>query len=244
MANFFRIAVSSMMLSTCSIASASDCVILLHGLARTSASMEKLALALTSEGFQVANTAYPSREHTIEKLSKMAVESGLSACAPGTTVHFVTHSLGGILVRYYFENYMENYLEKNELEELGRVVMLAPPNQGSGVVDALRDISVFEFVNGPAGLQLGTDPGSIPSGLGAVEFELGVIAGTSSLNPILSQFLPNPDDGKVSVESTKVEGMADFITVKHSHPFIMQASDVIQQTIHFLRNGNFSHEPP
>lgn len=198
--------------------------------------MEKLALALTREGFQVANTAYPSREHTIEKLSKMAVESGLSACAPGTTVHFVTHSLGGILVRYYFE--------KNELEELGRVVMLAPPNQGSGVVDALRDISVFEFVNGPAGLQLGTDPGSIPSGLGAVEFELGVIAGTSSLNPILSQFLPNPDDGKVSVESTKVEGMADFITVKHSHPFIMQASDVIQQTIHFLRNGNFSHEPP
>ena len=239
MANFYRIVVSLMMLSIYSVASASDCVILLHGLARTSASMEKLASALTSEGFQVANTAYPSRDHTIEQLSKVAIESGLSACAPGATVHFVTHSLGGILVRYYMENYTEN----NDLEGLGRVVMLAPPNQGSGVVDVLRDLPVFEFVNGLAGLQLGTDPDSIPSRLGAVEFELGVIAGSRSLNPILSQFLPNPDDGKVSVESTRVEGMADFITVSHSHPFIMQASDVIQQTIHFIRNGKFSHEP-
>jgi len=239
MANFYRIVVSLMMLSIYSVTSASDCVILLHGLARTSASMEKLAAALTSEGFQVANTAYPSRDHTIEQLSKVAIESGLSACAPGATVHFVTHSLGGILVRYYMENYTEN----NDLEGLGRVVMLAPPNQGSGVVDVLRDLSVFEFVNGLAGLQLGTDPDSIPSRLGAVEFELGVIAGSRSLNPILSQFLPNPDDGKVSVESTRVEGMADFITVSHSHPFIMQASDVIQQTIHFIRNGKFSHEP-
>jgi alpha-beta hydrolase superfamily lysophospholipase len=239
MANFYRIVVSLMMLSIYSVTSASDCVILLHGLARTSASMEKLASALTSEGFQVANTAYPSRDHTIEQLSKVAIESGLSACAPGATVHFVTHSLGGILVRYYMENYTEN----NDLEGLGRVVMLAPPNQGSGVVDVLRDLSVFEFVNGLAGLQLGTDPDSIPSRLGAVEFELGVIAGSRSLNPILSQFLPNPDDGKVSVESTRVEGMADFITVSHSHPFIMQASDVIQQTIHFIRNGKFSHEP-
>ena len=239
MANFYRIVVSLMMLSIYSVTSASDCVILLHGLARTSASMEKLAAALTSEGFQVANTAYPSRDHTIEQLSKVAIESGLSACAPGATVHFVTHSLGGILVRYYMENYTEN----NDLEGLGRVVMLAPPNQGSGVVDVLRDLPVFEFVNGLAGLQLGTDPDSIPSRLGAVEFELGVIAGSRSLNPILSQFLPNPDDGKVSVESTRVEGMADFITVSHSHPFIMQASDVIQQTIHFIRNGKFSHEP-
>ena len=239
MANFYRIVVSLMMLSIYSVTSASDCVILLHGLARTSASMEKLASALTSEGFQVANTAYPSRDHTIEQLSKVAIESGLSACAPGATVYFVTHSLGGILVRYYMENYTEN----NDLEGLGRVVMLAPPNQGSGVVDVLRDLSVFEFVNGLAGLQLGTDPDSIPSRLGAVEFELGVIAGSRSLNPILSQFLPNPDDGKVSVESTRVEGMADFITVSHSHPFIMQASDVIQQTIHFIRNGKFSHEP-
>ena len=239
MANFYRIVVSLMMLSIYSVTSASDCVILLHGLARTSASMEKLASALTSEGFQVANTAYPSRDHTIEQLSKVAIESGLSACAPGATVHFVTHSLGGILVRYYMENYTEN----NDLEGLGRVVMLAPPNQGSGVVDVLRDLSGFEFVNGLAGLQLGTDPDSIPSRLGAVEFELGVIAGSRSLNPILSQFLPNPDDGKVSVESTRVEGMADFITVSHSHPFIMQASDVIQQTIHFIRNGKFSHEP-
>jgi len=198
--------------------------------------MEKLASVLSREGFEVANVSYPSRQYPVEELSKIAVERGLSKCPGDVTIHFVTHSLGGILIRYY--------LEKNDLEGLGRIVMLAPPNKGSEVVDNLRDLPGFTLINGPAGSQLGTDEDSISSKLGPVQFELGVIAGTESMNPILSQYLPNPDDGKVSVESTKVEGMTDFITVPHSHPFVMRAPETIKQVVSFLRTGSFIHEKP
>lgn len=210
---------------------AADCVILLHGLARTSASMEKIAKALEKNGYTVVNVDYPSRLYPIQKLAPLAINSGMEQCHPKSIVHFVTHSLGGILVRYYFE--------KETASNLGRVVMLAPPNKGSEVVDNFRDFPGFELINGPAGLQLGTDEQSIPLSLGPVTFEVGIIAGTETFNPILSQFLPNPDDGKVSVENTKVEGMSDFITVGHPHPFIMNSELVIEQILSFIESGRF-----
>ena len=117
--------------------------------------------------------------------------------------------------------------------------MLGPPNKGSEVVDAMAEIPGFELINGPAGLQLGTEKTSIPNSLGAEDFEVGIIAGTKSINLILSTMLPNPDDGKVSVESTKLEGMTDHITVPVSHPFLMKDEEVIRQTIHFLKYGQF-----
>jgi pimeloyl-ACP methyl ester carboxylesterase len=209
-----------------------DCVILLHGLARTAAAMEELEERFTAEGYTVINAGYPSREYSIEELAPLAVEAGLEACPQGETVHFVTHSLGGILVR--------QYLADNEVPGLGRVVMLAPPNQGSEVVDKMRDVPGFRLLNGPAGLQLGTGPDDIPRKLPAVDFPLGVIAGTRTFNLMLSQFLPNPDDGKVSVESTKVEGMADFITVPYSHPFIMERERVIDLALRFIQTGSFA----
>lgn len=195
-----------------------------------------MADALLERGYLVSNVEYPSREKPIEELAPLAIASGLAACPPGESVHFVTHSLGGILVRYY--------LEENELPRLGRVVMLAPPNNGSEVVDVLSQVPGFSWWNGPAGAQLGTDEASVPLRLGPVNFDLGVIAGTETFNPILSQYLPNPDDGKVSVESTKVEGMSDFIELPYTHTFIMRASEVIEQTAIFIESGQFRHETP
>jgi pimeloyl-ACP methyl ester carboxylesterase len=212
----------------------SDCVVLLHGMVRTSASMNTMASALESAGYRVVNIDYPSRQHPIETLAPLAVEKGVQACGDGATIHFVTHSLGGILVRYY--------LERQQIEQLGRVVMLAPPNQGSEVVDRLRNVPGFGFINGPAGRQLGTGKDSLPLALGAVDYEVGVIAGTSSINLILSQWLPSPNDGKVSTANTRVEGMTDFITVPHSHPLIMNSRLVIQQTLSFLKTGAFSKQ--
>ncbi len=211
-----------------------ECVIFLHGLARTANSMQKITDAFESDGYAAANIDYPSRELTIEELAPLAVESGVAACPANATVHFVTHSLGGILVRVYLEN--------NQIENLGRVVMLAPPNGGSEVVDKLASVPGFAWLNGPAGAQLGTDEQSVPSQLGPVDFELGIIAGTKTVNFILSQYLPNPDDGKVSLERTKVEGMTDFITVPHSHPFVMNASDTISQALAFIKTGHFVHD--
>ncbi|MGI9287840.1 MAG: esterase/lipase family protein [Pseudomonadales bacterium] len=211
-----------------------DCVVLLHGLARTSKSMTKLASAFDARGYTVANVDYPSRKKPIEELAVIAVEKGVDKCAANASekIHFVTHSLGGIIVRYY--------LTHNQLSRLGRVVMLAPPNQGSEVVDNMGNFPGFYLLNGPAGSQLGTGEGGIPLTLGPVTYPVGVVAGTRTINLLLSQYLPNPDDGKVSVENTKVEGMADFIEFPVSHPFIMRRDAVIEQALAFIATGKFT----
>jgi triacylglycerol esterase/lipase EstA (alpha/beta hydrolase family) len=193
--------------------------------------MNPLEQPLEEAGYIVVNVSYPSTSKPIEELAPIAVGLGIDACPADTTVHFVTHSLGGILVRYY--------LAHNSFTRLGRTVMLAPPNQGSEVVDSLGGMPGFRLINGPAGLQLGTDEESVPMSLGPVEYEVGVIAGTQTINPILSLYLPNPDDGKMSMERTRVEGMADFISVPHSHPMLMRSSTVIEQVIAFLKMGEF-----
>ena len=208
-----------------------DCVVLLHGLTRTSASMAALATAFSDAGYAVANIDYPSTQFPIEELAPEAIERGIKACPVESKVHFVTHSLGGILVRYYFAD--------KQFARLGRVVMIAPPNQGSGVVSAMQDVPGFAWYNGPAGLQLGIDAQSVPLQLPAVTYPVGIIAGTKTFNLILSQFLANPDDGKVSVENTRVAGMTDFIEVPYSHPFIMKRKPVIELVLRFIATGSF-----
>ena len=215
---------------TCSLAHA-ECVILLHGLARTQGSMEKIAEHLRKENYQVVNLGYPSRHHAIEKLADMAIKPALKECQEHSKINFVTHSLGGILVRQYLSRY--------EINDLHRVVMLGPPNQGSEVVDKMADVPGFHLINGDAGLQLGTQENSVPITLGPAEFDLGVVAGTSSINLILSLIIPGQDDGKVSVERTKLDGMNDHVVMDVTHSFMMRNKHVIQQTLHYLKHGHF-----
>jgi triacylglycerol lipase len=209
----------------------SEHVVLLHGLARTSSSMEVMATALSSEGYQVWNMDYPSRKYSIPELAKIVRAEIASKTAGAEKVHFVTHSMGGIIIRY-----IQKY---DPLPDIGRVVMLSPPNHGSEVVDELGNTWHFELINGPAGRQLGTDKDSIPFKLGPVDFETGIITGDRSINWINSMIIPGKDDGKVSVESAKVEGMKDFLIVHASHPFIMKDKVVTSKCLSFLRNGHF-----
>ena len=215
------------------VAQAKECVVLLHGLARTADSMKALEKRLALEGYTVVNVDYPSRKYPIETLAEIAVGQGIEECTKksATKINFVTHSLGGILVRVY--------LKSNRRDDIGRVVMLGPPNQGSEVVDNLKNAPGFELLNGPAGMQLGTKSSDIPKSLGPVDFDLGVIAGTQSINLILSTFIPSQNDGKVSVESAKVKGMHDFVTLPTTHPFMMKNAAVIDQTVYFLQHGQF-----
>lgn len=208
----------------------SECVILLHGLARTARSMWKLRDAL-EQNYQIVSCNYPSRKHPIEELAKLAIEPSLEDCGQSGKVHFVTHSLGGILVR--------QYLNDTKLDKLGRVVMLGPPNQGSELVDFFDNYVIYKNVNGPAGTQLGTDPQSVPNQLGAVDFDLGVIAGNQSNNPIYSRIIGDQNDGKVSVERSKVEGMRDHLVLPVTHTFMMRDSSVIKQVEHYLQFGSF-----
>ncbi len=208
-----------------------EIVILLHGLARSARSMRVMKLTLERAGFGVINCDYPSTQHSIEFLANEAIGSALSDCPDTAKIHFVTHSMGGILLR--------QYLSERRIENLGRVVMLAPPNKGSEVVDRLSGLPGYVWFNGPAGKELGTGKNSVPNSLKGCDFELGVIAGSRSINIFLSMMLPKPDDGKVSVENTKLDGMADHRVMPVAHPFIMKNKGVIHQTIHFLKQGMF-----
>jgi triacylglycerol lipase len=215
--------------------SASEAVILLHGLCRTSRSMDKMEQALADAGYQVLNVNYPSRTACIQKLADDAIGKAVAECRGdgATKIDFVTHSLGGILVR--------SYLARHPLPSLGRVVMLAPPNQGSEVVDKIGGWRLFKWINGAAGDELGTGTNSTPNRLGPATYPVGIIAGDRSINWINSLMIPGPDDGKVSVKRAKLAGMSDFIVIHTAHPFITQNREAIRQTIQFLRTGAFDH---
>ena len=194
--------------------------------------MELMAWWLEDQGYRVANVDYPSRDHRIEKLAPIAIEAGLTECrGSDNAIHFVTHSLGGILVRQYFS--------ENDLDNLGRVVMLAPPNQGSEAVDEMQKLPGFDWLNGPAGYQLGKGEESVPLKLGPPDFEFAVIAGDRTIDPVTSALLDNPDDGRVSVRDTYLAGMKDFRQVGASHAFIMQKREVMRLVSNFLEHGTF-----
>jgi triacylglycerol lipase len=221
-----------------------DTVILLHGLGRSPFSMKWLESTLRAKGYVVRNIRYPSRKADIATLAEGALgpvfheatAQAESASAP--RVHIVTHSLGGILVRQWLHDH-------GVPPALGRVVMIAPPNVGSEVVDRLRDWKLYQWLNGPAGLQLGTDLASVPRTLGPLPsgVEVGVIAGNRTMNPLMSAWLPGANDGKVSVAATHVAGEADHLVLPATHTWIIWRNDVAAQVTAFLSTGRFARCP-
>ena len=208
-----------------------ECVVLLHGLARSEWSMEIMAYSLRREGYETVNVSYPSTDDDISDLAETTFPDAIAACGD-QKINIVTHSMGGILTRFW--------LQTNSIDNLGRVVMLAPPNQGSELVDALGNLAAFRWMNGPAGLQLGTE--GLPTELGPVDFDLGVIAGNQTINPVTSYIVEGDDDGKVSVESTRVQGMSDHIVLPVTHTYIMMSPAVISQVKSYLENGAFTRQ--
>lgn len=215
-----------------------ECVVLIHGMGRTLHSMDKMQDRLTTEGYHTVNLGYPSTSKAIEDIVEENFPAALEQCQQfqPNSVHFVTHSLGGIVLR--------SVLKNQKPENLGRVVMLSPPNHGSEVSDKLKDWWLYQWINGPAGQQLTTDKNSFPNRLGPVDYPVGIIAGDRYyfFDYYLSTIIPGPDDGKVSTGSARLEGMRDFLQVHETHPFIMDADYVQDETLHFLKQEKFRHQ--
>jgi pimeloyl-ACP methyl ester carboxylesterase len=196
--------------------------------------MDKLERELTAEGYTVINHDYPSRTATIEVLANDIFKTLQPDIKKAPKVHFVTHSMGGIILR--------EHLEHHKIPNLGRVVMLSPPSRGSEVPDKLGKLKPFQWINGPAGSQLGTGSNSLPLRLKAPAFELGIVAGDRSINPILSMLIPGKDDGKVSLKRVKPQAYTDYVQLHATHPCIARNRKAIAQTKYFLEHGTFKHE--
>ncbi len=210
-------------------------VILLHGMGRTKYSMKTMERFLEKKGYQTKNVGYPSTGETINKIAELHVGSAVKSCEKkgAEKIHFVTHSLGGIVLR--------QYLQDHTLPPGSRAVMLSPPNKGSNVTDAFKDYSFYKWGTGPAGQKLGTGPESMPNSLKPIDIDVGIIIGNKSLNPFYSSFIDGENDGKVSVEQAKLKEMTDLLVVPSSHSFIMRDSLVMKQVVIFLKDGRFDH---
>lgn len=213
-------------------ASPAKCAVLLHGLGRNAGSMNKVAKALEERGYLVWNKTYPSRQKSIQELAGV-VGQGLLFCKGqrSQNIYFVTHSLGGILVRQYFQGKSDRQVKA--------VVMLAPPNKGSELSDHFRDQKWYQVYSGIAGQQLGTSPKSLPNSLKRISLPVGIIAGTETSDPWFAHLFKGPNDGKVLVENTKLVEMKDFIEVPAGHTFIMRNPEVINQILYFFETQKF-----
>jgi alpha-beta hydrolase superfamily lysophospholipase len=205
-----------------------DLVVLLHGLWRSRWSMAWPLHRLRAAGFHAVAISYPSRSQSIDGLSRF-VAARLPDPADGR-LHFVTHSLGGLVVRHLIRTTRPAWL--------GRVVMMAPPNQGSRLARRLARSRVMRALAGPVGPLLASAPDEIARALGPVDFELGVIAGHVQRS-VLAGWLAGPSDGRLLIPETHVEGMTDVVTVRRCHALLMNDARAIEQTVHFLRHGSF-----
>jgi pimeloyl-ACP methyl ester carboxylesterase len=211
-----------------------DGVVLLHGIARTSRSFRRMQTALQASGFATLNLGYDSRRKPLQLLAE-DIHPAIARFAGGVegSLHFVGHSMGGLLTRVY--------LARHRPQHLGRVVMLGTPNGGSEIADRLLRLAAYRAYFGPAGAQLTTSRNpEMTLMLPPVDYPVGIIAGCRSIDPISSIFLlPGPNDGRVTVHNTKLDGMADHIVIRAAHPWLMRNSQAIDLTVGFLRNGRF-----
>lgn len=208
-------------------------VVLLHGIFRGPRSMAKIEKALVESGYRVLNFGYPSTRESIEDIAELLHQEVQRLPRGNGRVHFVTHSLGGIVVRYYLAHYSCPYA--------GRIVMIAPPNRGSTLASYLAKWMPYRWMFGKAGQQVAESPDSYPLLLPPPRAEFGVIAGGLGGEVGINPLIPGDNDGTVKVDETKLPGMKDFILIKGQHSTLLAQRPVAENVLFFLAEGTFKH---
>jgi hypothetical protein len=217
-------------------ATAPECVVLLHGVLAHGVFMKPLESALQDAGYRTVNVSYPSRDKTIEQIATDFLPKELAKydLARASRVHFVVHSMGGLITRAF--------LEKSRPANLGRVVMLGTPNHGSEAADRLAESDILRKIVGVNLENLRTKQNGTAGKLGRATYDLGIIAGDTSINPLFSSWVKGDADGPVSLESAKLDGMRDFVVVPYSHTAMLWRDETAKQVLAFLRDGKFEHK--
>ncbi len=213
----------------------SEYIILLHGMGRSKNSMKKVEKYFLRQGYNLLNIDYPSTKKSVEFLANTFLFNIISTHIDPSIkkIHFITHSLGGIIVRMYLQNH--------PIPDGSKIVMLAPPNHGSEVTDFLKNNIFYKYATGEAGQRLTTNNTSLPHQLAEIPYDVGIIAGNKTLEPWFSLLIDGENDGKVSTKSTQLKEMKDFIVVPHAHTFIMNFNEVHQQIHNFIKQSTFIH---
>jgi triacylglycerol lipase len=212
-------------------------VLLVHGLAETAAWMRPLSAALRLDGFRTYAMDYPSTTATIQELTDNYLHHEIEKLATAPTLHIVTHSMAAVMLRYY--------LQTRSIPNLGRIVMIAPGHAGSRMLTYLNRIPLYPAVMGPASLQSADDEKCFACTLpDALDQDYGIIAGCVPLDPLAWFVIQEPNDGRVTVESTRLGGMRDHLVLPTSHDMILFDPIAITQTREFLRRGKFFRSAP
>lgn len=210
-------------------------VILIHGIIRSSKSMQTMAKALEAEGYTVIPFDYPSTQVPVPEAAEY-LHQVIANLEGIERIDFVVHSMGGLVVRAY--------LAEHDDPRLGRLTMLGVPNRGAEMADLLKRNILFRAVLGPAGQQLVSHPEGLISSLPAPRLEFAVIAGARGTPDGWNPLIPGDDDGTVTVASTRLPGAADFLTVPALHTFMLSNPAVIEASLRFLTTGRLRADGP
>lgn len=208
-------------------------LILLHGINQANSVFKGLEKLTTKNGFAVLNIDYPSTIFSIEEIVEI-MDHQINPVIKGyKLISFVGFSLGGLIVRAY--------LNKYKLSNLGKVVLVGVPNKGSEVADFLRKNKLYKKLYGPSGQQLTTTFNNSIHVFGKPYYECGIISGNLALDFWGLILRGQPNDGKVTVNSTKIEGAKDHIILNLPHWFLPRSSKVHKNILYFLKNSKFNH---
>ncbi|PCJ54906.1 MAG: hypothetical protein COA70_04240 [Planctomycetota bacterium] len=204
-------------------------VILLHGIADSRLSFWRLEDKLKQDGWQVAALSYPSTHQSLQQHADHLAEV-VEHLRGYRSVHFVTHSLGGIVVRRFLA---DGGVWQQRIS-IKRIVMIGPPNQGAVFAEKVEAFPPYTWIFGDAGKSL--TPSAMKS-LPAPEMPFLVIAGSRGNKDGWNPVLQGDDDFVVRVEETHLQGETGHLLVKGLHGLMMNNNGVIAATLMFLRNG-------